>query len=90
MEPRLIAFLFVVLTLINANPSKIDQLRQSVTPEDQRSFIKVNVLLGTAPRVVAAQLETAAPDSHIGERKYIDSTMILRKEGEEMLVINLN
>jgi hypothetical protein len=64
MEPRLIVFLFVVLALINADPSKIDQLRQSVTPEDQRSLIKVNVLLGTAPRVVAAQLETAAPDSH--------------------------
>ena len=47
MEPRLIVFLFVVLALINADPSKIDQLRQSVTPEDQRSFIKVNVLLGT-------------------------------------------
>ena len=69
MESCLIAFLFVVLALINADPSKIDQLRQSVTPEDQRSFIKVNVLLGTAPRVVAAQLETAAPDSHIGERQ---------------------
>jgi hypothetical protein len=35
-------------------PSKIDQLRESVTNEDQRAFIKVNVLLDSPPKVVAA------------------------------------
>ena len=46
----------------------LDQLRQSVTSEDQRAFIKINVLLDTAPRVVAAQLETALPDGHMKKR----------------------
>ena len=46
----------------------LDQLRQSVTSEDQRAFIKINVLLDTVPRVVAAQLETALPDGHMKER----------------------
>jgi len=43
------------------------QLRSSVSNEEQRAFIKVNVLLETTPRVVACQLTTALPDTHLSE-----------------------
>lgn len=55
-------------TLKNVEAPNFDQLRESVTPEDQKSFIKVNVLLETPPRVVACQLATAVPESHLVER----------------------
>lgn len=67
MQPHLIALFYVMLALINADPTKIDKLRQTVTKEEQRSFIKISVLLDTAPRVVATQLETAAPGSHLSQ-----------------------
>ena len=41
----------------------LDQLRDSVTLEEQRAFIKINVLLDTSPRVVLAQLQTALPNT---------------------------
>lgn len=46
----------------------MDQLRASVTSEDQRAFIKISVLLDTAPRVVATQLAEAVPQGHLQER----------------------
>jgi len=54
-------------TLIFVKVPNFGQLRSSVTNEEQRAFIKVNVLLDTAPRVVACQLATALPDSHLSE-----------------------
>ncbi len=39
-----------------------------MTPEDQKSFIKINVLLETLPRVVTCQLTTAVPETHLAER----------------------
>ncbi len=55
-------------TINFVGPQNLDQLRDSVTAEEQRSFIKINVLLGTAPSVVSAQLATAVPDKCLAER----------------------
>jgi hypothetical protein len=68
MEPHLIVSILFVMALKSVSTPILDKLRQSVTLEDQRSFIKVNVLLESPPRVVAAQLETAVPDGHLSER----------------------
>ena len=43
------------------------QLRASVTSKDQRAFIKISVLLNTAPKVVATQLAEAVPQGHLQE-----------------------
>ena len=69
MESQLILIILVLLALKSVDASKLDQLRESVTSEDQRSFIKISVLLDTAPRVVAAQLETAVLEGHLKERQ---------------------
>jgi hypothetical protein len=61
MSSSLILLIFVVLAHKSAEGPIFDQLRDSVTHEEQRTFIKINVLLDTSPRVVAAQLETALP-----------------------------
>lgn len=66
---QLIVLIIAVLALKSVESQIFDQLRESVTAKDQRSFIKLNVLLGTAPRVVAAQLATAAPQCHLSERQ---------------------
>jgi hypothetical protein len=68
MAFRLILSICASLAINLILTQNLDQLRQSVTSEDQRAFIKINVLLDTAPRVVAAQLETALPDGHMKER----------------------
>src|SRR5215469_560044 len=68
MAPRLIALLLVLLALENVKCPNLNQLRGSVTSEDQRSFIKINVLLDTPPRVVATQLAEAIPEGHLKER----------------------
>ena len=60
-----IAFLCVVLALTFANGPNLDQLRDSVTHEQQRSFIKISVLLDTATSIVFAQLQTALPQTHL-------------------------
>ena len=63
-------FLFLVLLAhINISGQNFDELRSSVTSIDQRGFIKISVLLESAPRVVAAQLATAVPDGHLVERQ---------------------
>lgn len=69
MESHLIVSILFVLALKSVSTPILDKLRQSVTLEDQRSFIKVNVLLESPPRVVAAQLETAVPEGHLSERQ---------------------
>lgn len=68
MAFRLILIIYGILAIKIVQAQNLDQLRESITSEDQRSFIKVNVLLDTAPRVVAAQLETAIPEGHMKER----------------------
>ncbi len=52
----------------NVEAPNFDQLRESVTPEDQKSSIKIHVLLETTPRVVACQLTIAVPETHLAER----------------------
>lgn len=68
MKPHAIHVILLVLTLKNVEAPNFDQLRESVTPEDQKSFIKINVLLETPPSVVACQLATAVPESHLAKR----------------------
>ena len=62
----LIINLACVLILVKA--PNFDQLRQSVSVTEQRAFIKLNVLLETAPRVVHNQLTLALPDTHLTEK----------------------
>lgn len=68
MKSPIIALIIATLAVKTIYPSKIDQLRESVTNEDQRAFIKVNVLLDSPPKVVAAQLASAIPDGHLSLR----------------------
>ena len=63
MALHLIAFIYLVLVTFYMKAQNLDQLRDSVTLEDQRAFIKINVLLDTSPRVVLAQLQTALPNT---------------------------
>ena len=63
MELHLIAFFYLVLVTFHIKAQNLDQLRDSVTLEEQRAFIKINVLLDTPPRVVLAQLQTALPNT---------------------------
>jgi transposase len=72
MEYHAILFVFAVLALKSVKAPKIDQLRDSVSSEDQRAFIKINVLLGTAPQVVFTQLETAVPQGHLSRTTVYD------------------
>ncbi len=58
MESHLIVSILFVLALKSVSTPILDKLRQSVTLEDQRSFIKVNLLL-----------ESAVPDGHLSERQ---------------------
>ena len=69
MESHLILLILVVLALKTVEDPILDKLKESVTSEDQRSFIKINVLLNTSPRVVSAQIQTAVPQGHLGERQ---------------------
>jgi hypothetical protein len=68
MKPHAVHVILLALTLKNVKAPNFDQLRESVTPEDQKSFIKINVLLETPPRVVACQLATAVSETHLAER----------------------
>jgi transposase len=63
MALHLIAFIYLVLVTFYMKVQNLDQLRDSVTLEEQRAFIKINVLLDTSPRVVLAQLQTALPNT---------------------------
>ena len=45
----------------------LDQLQNSVTREEQRAFIKLNVLLETIPKVVHDNLVIALPDTHMSQ-----------------------
>ena len=67
MKLRVIVFILVVLALIKAEGPNLDNLRGSMTVEEQRAFIKVNVLLDTAPILVSAQLQAAVPQSHMSQ-----------------------
>lgn len=58
-----IIILAIIIKIVIAQ--NLDQLRDSITNEDQRTFIKVSVLLGTAPSVVAEQLATIVPQSYL-------------------------
>jgi len=64
MKSHLILLILVVLALKTVEEKLLD-----VTSEDQLSFIKINVLLNTSPRIVSAQLQTAVPQGHLGERQ---------------------
>jgi hypothetical protein len=68
MKPHAVYVILLALTLKNVEAPNFDQLRESVTPEDHKSFIKINVLLETHPRVVPCQLATAVPETHLAER----------------------
>jgi len=67
MKLRVIVFILVVLALIKAEGPNLDDLRGSITVEEQRAFIKVNVLLDTAHIVVSAQLQTAVAQGHMSQ-----------------------
>ena len=45
MALHLIAFIYLVLVTFYMKAQNLDQLRDSVTLEEQRTFIKINVLL---------------------------------------------
>ncbi len=49
-----------------------DELRQSVTVEEQRAFIKLSVLLETIPSLVFNQLAIAVPNSHLAQTTVYD------------------
>lgn len=68
MASRLIALFLALMAIKSLNGQNLDQLRASVTSEDQRAFIKINVLLDTPPRVVAVQLTEALPQGAMAER----------------------
>jgi len=68
MKPQLILMIWVALVSNYIMAPNFDKLRESVSKEEQRAYIKVNVLLETAPRVVANQLALALPESHLSER----------------------
>lgn len=55
----------MLLILFQKSDGNLEELRRSLTAEDQRAFIKVNVLLDTSASVVLAQLETASPNTHL-------------------------
>ena len=63
MALHLIEFIYLVLVTFYMKAQNLDQLRDSFTLEEQRAFIKINVLLDTSPRVVLAQLQTALPNT---------------------------
>ena len=48
--------ILLALILKSVEAPNFDQVRESVTQEDQRSFIKINVLLETPPSVVAGSI----------------------------------
>ena len=68
MKFQLTQVILLAITLKNVSAPNFDKLRDSVTTEEQRAFIKVNVLLETPPRVVAAQLQTAVPATYLNEK----------------------
>lgn len=49
-----------------------DELRQSVTVEEQGAFIKLSVLLETIPSLVFNQLAIAVPNSHLAQTTVYD------------------
>jgi hypothetical protein len=67
MEFKLILCFALILANVLIYCQNLDKLRDSVTKEEQRAFIKLNVLLDTSPRVVTAQLETALPTTHLSQ-----------------------
>ena len=62
-------FFFVGLAwaTILVEAPKIDELRASVTSEEQKAYIKVNVILETSPEVVSCNLTIALPETHLSE-----------------------
>lgn len=68
MAFHLCALFCFILAITFMKAQNLDQLRDSVTHEEQRAYIKISVLLDTSPRVCAAQLQTALPNSHLTER----------------------
>ena len=68
MKLHAVHVILSALTLKNVEAPNFDQLRDSVTQEDQRSFKKINVLLETPPSVVACQLATAVPETCLVDR----------------------
>ena len=67
MKQDLIVAICVAMGLNLVKAQNLDQLRASVTVEEQRAFIKVNVLLDTSPRLVSRQLAISLPDTHMAE-----------------------
>jgi transposase len=68
MELKVFSLFFVVLAVVKISGQNLEKLRNSVSSEDQRSYIKINVLLDTAPKVVLAQLKTAYPQGHLSRK----------------------
>ena len=67
MANHITVFFIATLAINLINPSKIDKLRESVTNEEQRAYIKISVLLDRSPRVVSAELQTAIPEGHLSQ-----------------------
>ena len=65
----------------------MDQLRDSVTHEEQRAFIKINVLLDTSPRIVLANYEPLSQILVYNKVQYTNGMVIL---GMESNPISLN
>jgi hypothetical protein len=65
MASRIFLFIIIALAILRTIGQNLDQLRASVTLEDQRSFIKISVLLDRPPRAVAQQLADAVPETHL-------------------------
>ena len=71
MEYHFVKLILLFLALKNVNAPdlpNLEELRDSVSREDQRAFIKICVLLNTSPRVVASQLATALPQIYLNEK----------------------
>jgi len=69
MKSQVFVVIIILLALKIKSDPTFDELRDSVTIEQQRSFIKINVLLNTPQSVVLAQLRTALPDSHLSKTR---------------------
>ena len=67
MKSHLIYLIILGVALKNVTGQNLDKLRESISYEDQRTFIKVSVLLDTPPTVVAAQLATIVPQTYLSQ-----------------------
>jgi len=65
MKWQLILIVGVVFIIKIVDPQNLDQLRTSVTVQEQRAFIKLNVLLQRRPYEVLNDLTHILPETHM-------------------------